>query len=426
MFESPKGLNLRLLCTSAEDARCLASVAYCRFVIRQHVNNIIDALKQRNRVCKIDFQGISSSLLKAFSETKEPFPALTVLQLVSHDPSAPVLSDSFLVGSAPRLRNLHLFGIPFPTLPKLLSSTRDLVKLNLRNIPHSGYFPPDEMVTALSTLTRLKELHIIFQSPQSWADQAGQRPTRFTRASLPVLSSFYFKGDSKYLEDIVAQIDTPPLENVSISFFDPLVLNTPRLRHFLNRPEAFTAFNHAVAVFYDDDVMVQLFPPRKGVAGRQVRMLEMLCREPEQQLLSLGQTVNLSLPPRALSTLEHLEIRHCRQHWQDDIRVENSLWLELLTPIFLRERSGTGRPTCTNYRTRPAGAPGNTSVTLSPVSHRGKSDRDVTRARKSSLKAVRAIGTNPGCHCAVRHCPTALWTAFGCPPRGSNALVVNV
>jgi len=124
------------------------------------------------------------------------------------------------------------------------------------------------MVTALSTLSSLNELHIIFQSPQSWADQAGQRPTRLTLVSLPVLSSFYFKGDSKYLEDIVSQIDTPLLEKFFISFFDPLVLNTPRLRHFLNLQEAFTAFNHAVAVFYDDNVMVQLFSPRKGVARR--------------------------------------------------------------------------------------------------------------------------------------------------------------
>ena len=134
---------------------------------------------------------------------------------------------------------------------------------------------------------------------------------------------------------------------------------------------------------------------------------------------------------RTLTTFEHLEMRQCRQHCQDDIRVEKFLWLELLHPFFLRESSGTGRPTCTTYLTRPAGArsscrAGNTSVTLSPVSLRGKSDRGVTRARKSSLEAVRAIGSNPGCHCTVRHCPTALWTPFGCPLRGSNALVVNV
>jgi len=62
-------------------------------------------------------------------------------------------------------------------------------------------------------------------------------------------------------------------------------------------------------------------------------MLEMLCREPEQQLLSLGLIVNSSLPPRVLPTLEHPDIRQCRRHWHDDIRVENSLWLELLHPF---------------------------------------------------------------------------------------------
>ena len=135
---------------------------------------------------------------------------------------------------------------------------------------------------------------------------------------------------------------------------------------------------------------------------------------------------------RTLTTLEHLEMRQCRQHLpRRHPSREIPVAAGAFTPIFLRESSGTGRPTCTSYLTRPAGArsscrAGNTSVTLSPVSPRGKSNRGVTRARKSSLEAVRAIGTNPGCHCAVRHCPTALWTPFGCPLRGSNALVVNV
>lgn len=76
-------------------------------------------------------------------------------------------------------------------------------------------------------------------------------------------------SDSTYLEDIVSQIDTTPLlDTFLITFFDQPVLNTPRLRHFLNLQEAFTAFNHAVAVFYDDNVIVQLFSPRKGVARR--------------------------------------------------------------------------------------------------------------------------------------------------------------
>ncbi len=244
--------------TSAEDAGCLASVAYrhvisCSYVTRHLVNNIVEALKQNNRVCKIHFRNIRSLLSKALSEMKKPFPALTVhrrrcFQIRSWV-DLPHISD---------ISNSLAFA--FPTLPKLLSSTRDLVRLDLREIPHSGYFPSDEMVAALSMLPRLKELHILFQSPQSWADQASQRPTRLIHVVLPVLSLFSFMGDSTYLEDIVAQIDTTPLlDTFLITSFDQPVLNTPRLRHFLSRPEAFTAFHLAAAAFYDTTVTVERF-----------------------------------------------------------------------------------------------------------------------------------------------------------------------
>ena len=68
------------------------------------VDNIIEALKQNNCVCKIDICGIPSLLLKALSAMKEPFLALTVLELHLYAlvPS-PVLSDSFLGEYAPCL-----------------------------------------------------------------------------------------------------------------------------------------------------------------------------------------------------------------------------------------------------------------------------------------------------------------------------------
>jgi len=47
--------------------------------------------------------------------------------------------------------------VPYPGLPKLLSSATHLVTLHLLNIPHSGYISPEAMVTALSTLTRLEK-----------------------------------------------------------------------------------------------------------------------------------------------------------------------------------------------------------------------------------------------------------------------------
>ena len=68
-----------------------------------------------------------------------PFPELTDLALCSHG-TVPALLDSFVGGSAPRLRNLYFRGIPFPGLPKLLLSATHVVNLHFFDILQSGYF----------------------------------------------------------------------------------------------------------------------------------------------------------------------------------------------------------------------------------------------------------------------------------------------
>jgi len=73
--------------------------------------------------------------------------------------------------SAPHLRKLEFWGVPFPRLPKLLSSATDLVELGICDIPHSGYFSPEAMVTCLSALANLKRLILEFESPRSHPDR---------------------------------------------------------------------------------------------------------------------------------------------------------------------------------------------------------------------------------------------------------------
>ena len=80
-----------------------------------------------------------------------PFPELTDLVLISDTTMIPPLPDSFLGGSAPRLRNLLLVRVPFPGLPKLLLSATHLVNIRLYGVPHSGFFSPEALVTALSS-----------------------------------------------------------------------------------------------------------------------------------------------------------------------------------------------------------------------------------------------------------------------------------
>jgi hypothetical protein len=146
----------------------------------------------------------------------------------------PVLPDSFLGGSAPRLRYLALDAIPFPGFPKLLLSAAHLVELWLVNTPHSGYISPEAMVTCLSVLTSLETLQLGFLSPQSSPDRESQRPPPATRPVLPSLGFFLFKGANKYLEEFVARIDTPRLFRLSTQFFNDIGF-TPELNQFISR-----------------------------------------------------------------------------------------------------------------------------------------------------------------------------------------------
>jgi len=154
------------------------------------MDNVIAELKHSDRICKINL---------SFKD-------------LSYDT---VLPDTFLGGSAPRLRYLALTSIPFPGLSKLLLSATHLVRLWLVNIPHSGYISPEAMVTCVSMLTSLEELYFQFHSPQSCPDQESRRPLPPTRSVLPALRRFSFKGVNEYLEGLLARVDTPGLYRLS-------------------------------------------------------------------------------------------------------------------------------------------------------------------------------------------------------------------
>ena len=286
--------------------------------------NIVAALKQHHRVRKIDIRGIPNPLMEEFAAMKEPFPELTSLKLNSDDEHVPILSDSFLDGSAQHLHTLDLDGIPFLAVRKLPLSTRNLVSLRLWSIPHSGYISPEAMVNCLSALTGLKSFDLGFRSPQS---RFGRVPS-LTRIIHTALTKFGFKGNSEYLEDIVSLIDTPLLNHFEITFFNQLIFDTPLLRHFICRTETIKAHYRTSVAFYDRRVEVR-FSPQEGTVVHEGLCLGISCTPSDWQLSSLTQACSSSLPP--LSTLEHLKILSYRTHWKDDI--ESTQWLEFLYPF---------------------------------------------------------------------------------------------
>ena len=338
VFGSPRRLNLQLHCGTRKPVKQMLGIWPVLPIIvwdwnpTTAVDNIIAALRHNDRVCQIELGGVPGLLLETvLTAMQEPFLALTSLQLWSKDDDgAPVISDSFLGGSAPRLQYLDLNCLSYLGLPKLLMSATHLVTLHILDIPHSGYISPKAMLTALSSLTNLETFDLRFQSPQSRPDRETRRPTSPpTRSILPTLKYFKFRGVCEYLEDLVARIDTPILDCLHITLFHQLIFDTPRLTQFISRTPHFRPQDEARVTFFNSAVVFTL----PEIFGRELE-LGISCRQSDWQLSSLAQVCGSSFPWVLMSSLEHLYIcegQHLQLRWQCD--VENSQWLELLQPF---------------------------------------------------------------------------------------------
>lgn len=344
VFDSPRRLNLRLLCTARRRVRELLYIwPALPIIIRDRdgptslvggVDNIIAALEQNDRVREIVLKGVPGSLWERLAGVmQKPFPALMDLELRQNDESAdalvPVLPDPlfrFLGRSGTGLRTLDLCGFPLPPVWELLCSANRLVKLHLHDIPHFGYIPPHVMVNRLFALPKLETLSLEFRSPLSRPDPGSRWPPPLTRVVLPALTSLSFTGVSEYLEDLVSQIDAPVLDNVTIAFFNQLIFDIPQLHYFIRRTEMLMGHKYARVVFNCHSVEIRL-SPEKGTNSHQWFRLEILCTESDWQVMSLAQLCGSSvLIP---STAERLDIVSEYSPWQNN--AENTQWL-----VFLR------------------------------------------------------------------------------------------
>ena len=252
VFASPRRLNLRLVCTRIKPVKDMLDI-WPTFPIviddqelgrprrsrMERVGNTIAALEHRDRVCQIILENIPLSLFPILAEVmQESFPMLTRLQLDSEDDSPVLDPESFLGGSAPRLRSLTLQRMSFPALPTLLLTTRDLVELRLWSIPYSGFFLPNAMVACLSSLTKLEILMLRFKSPRSLPNGLIRGLPLLTQITIPSLTQFEFHGDNEYMEALVARINTPLLHHLSIKLFGESLFESSQLNQFVDRAES--------------------------------------------------------------------------------------------------------------------------------------------------------------------------------------------
>jgi hypothetical protein len=238
-------------------------------------DDVMAALRHCHRVTSIDLS-VTSSLRDRFSAIKEQFSELEDLVLQSQDGLWMTLPSVFRWG--PRLHRLHLTRIAIPELTQLLTSSRNLVDIQLHEMPAIGYSLLTPFRKALSEMTQLQSLSLQFLPNPIYPEIV------LATLSLPTLTRLKYQGASEYLDNLVAGIDAPRLEVVEIKFSDEIKLHTPNIGKFINQMGKQNSQHHAEILFSKHYVSITLTQPVPSCLP-----LKVLCRPSSPQLLFITQ-----------------------------------------------------------------------------------------------------------------------------------------
>ena len=296
---------------------------------------ICHALRLHGRIRHIDLGLPPSILYKVVVLMDEHFPILEHLSLLfaaTGENSLPLaLPKAFL---APKLRHLALPSVSPPRRLRVLNSTVFLVRLELVNIPTSGYFRPRVLVARLSFLPQLEELFIGFSipipSPSTERELLGEQGTPVT---LPTLKKLWFKGVGAYLECVVAQIRAPLLERLGITFFNQIIFALPHLSHFINIAKGFKP-PIARIHFLLDEVSLTMAHHNSPWFEEPFR-LRVKCKQLDWQIDCAAQICDALIP--TLSGVERLTL-DCAHDFHIPAELYNgvigsTMWHDLLRPF---------------------------------------------------------------------------------------------
>jgi hypothetical protein len=331
IFESPCCLNLQILCTRGTLFKKSLGIwpdfpiainywGPTRLTSPMEEDDVIAALEHPDRVCRIKLQITGPQLEKMATVLHKPsFPVLTYLDIGSRDvihegAPVPVLTGGFLGGSAPCLEEITLNLISFPALLPFLSSAKNLIKLNLYNVPPAGYISPDALVACLAELPRLDTLCFDFKLAGVRLRQT--HPPPITRTILPALTQFHCPGANGYLEDLVAQIDCPELETITASYIDPVDdFQVAQLLKFINRsvgPSVSPFVPTIVRLYNGGSVLIDMYCRPNHPKGEDwdPAMISIYFRDSELQVSHIAPALNrFSLGFSAiLSTIAYLSL----------------------------------------------------------------------------------------------------------------------
>ena len=345
IFQSPHRLNLQIRCPRRTPLKEYLSIWPAFPIVIDYVTknagplhkpNIMAALEYPDRVCSVSLTLLDKSrshLENIVTAMQKPFPLLTHLKIFMHggDGNTPVIPVEFLGGSAPRLQEIDFRGsIPYPALPTLLLSTSDLVELSTFSIPPTGYISPEAIVASLAALPRLKSLTFGFQFSTSRPDRI--LPPPLTRTVLPTLTYFQFKGASEYLEDLVARIDGPQLNQIVITYLNQVIdFQVVRFSNFIDRtvgPEI-ALFKHARFTFSYHTAAFTMYPhANHSPWDRRPATTIISCQRIDWQVSHIAQV--LSHLSAKLSNVVHLKLKVEYGDISQSDGADDVEWLRLL------------------------------------------------------------------------------------------------
>ena len=299
---------------------------------RKDEANIHLGLQRHGRVCRVAVQAPSSSLRIFLEPMNKPFPRLGDLSLSSTTTEEPslVLPETL---RAPFLRSLALHGIGLPKGLSLLSSMISLSTLTLSHIPDSFYFSPGCLVTQLRGLYCLEELSIGFAIPIPLPSSEGRLlPAPIPPVTLPALKRLTFQGVGVYLENLVAQINTPLLEQLSLTLFFELAFTLVNLAEFIHRTKRFRCPT-AQVIFNNEGASIYVDRYKRCVIGKSSLYINVNCETLDWQTDSVAQVC--SALRNVLSAVEELTLdldaNAMPSFWE--ITLDSMVWLELLLPF---------------------------------------------------------------------------------------------
>ena len=367
IYGSPRYLDLHHDCSNERPFKNLSrwpefplALHYTISYENKEVDDLVAALKQPSLVRRVDLMvpHLDARVDDVLKKMKVPFPALTDLNIMGPDRDASYfnieehdgvsLPRNFLGKSAPCLQRIYFEAVnatSFRNFPKLLSSARGLVTLRIEDIPPNCWYEGHKyilpMVEALAGLTKLKTLCINFRFPRKPHESNegfdhGMHPERRTRAVFPALTRLIFSGESEYLEDIVARIDMPRLEDIEIEYF-PLTVEVHELSQFLCRTTNLdlAQFRRAQIDFDVDTAysQIKLYPAKREC--RQVRFelgVSMAFEDSDRELddLVTCMTRVLGQLTGLLSNVGHLYFKELQAWSKDRNRLDSAKLLPLL------------------------------------------------------------------------------------------------